>query len=205
MSKLFAIALGALVALTAHASRAQEVVAPTVEPLDPAAVFRYDPIAQQNVAVAAEEIKLGNVYFRYSPLLKQHVWSLAIDGGGFAYAMAPGSVVQARQLDIRATPEQQRQALQARAPEMAQIMDIRGARAYVKLDDAGQWQILRRPTVSAVYDLETLRRWEWHGGRRVAVLHTAGDDWLLVDGKFAPASYSAPFGYAYQSGLHCCW
>jgi hypothetical protein len=179
-------------------------VAPTVEPLDPAAVFRYDPFAQQNVAVTAEEIQPGFIYYRYSESLKRHVWSLAREGGGFEYSMAPGSVLQARQLDIRATVEQQRQALQAWAPEMAQIMDIRGARAYVKLDDAGHWQLLRRPTVAAVYDLATLRRWEWHGGRRVAVLHSNGDDWLVVDGKFTPASYGVAFGYAW-GGATCCW
>jgi hypothetical protein len=83
-------------------------------------------------------------------------------------------------------------------------MDTRGGRAYVTLDDAGAWQLLQRPTIAAVYDLETLRRWEWHGGRRVAVLHSYGDDWLLIDGKFAPASYGPAFGYAY-GGARCCW
>lgn len=166
---------------------------------DPSAVFRFDPISNELVAVPAAEVRPGFIYYHFNPRLNRRVWSLATANGGFEYAMAPDSVQPARLLDLHATPEQLRSELVENAPEVAKIMDIRGGIAYVRLTADQRWVLVRQPTIANVYDLETLRRWEWHGERRVAVMHTAGYDWLLVDGKFVPASYRA----AFASG--CCW
>lgn len=189
--------------------RAQEAVAPGAAAADDhTAIFRYDPFEQKLIAVPAHEVKPGYLYSRYSELLKRRVWSLGRADGGFDYAMAVGSVQPAWRLDLRATPEQQRQTLQARAPELANMMDIRGARAYVQLEPTGTWELMRRPTLANIYDEETLRRWEWHGERRVGVLHTGGYEWLLVDGNFVPAT-GAPMmvGLPRFGGapLSCCW
>jgi hypothetical protein len=172
-----------------------------------ARIDRYDPFLAKLVAVAPADVKPGFVYLRYSPQLKRRVWSVAAEGGGFLYAMAPGSVQPARALDLRATPQQMRAELMARAPELAKIMDIRGGVAYVVLTDQGAWQLVRQPTIANVYDLETGRRWEWHGERRVAVVHTGGDDWLQVDGRFVPASYPVMAWSAYpaRAGSACCY
>ena len=34
-----------------------------------------------------------------------------------------------------------------------------------------------------------MRRWEWHGQRRVAVRHTAGYEWVIIDGEYLPAVF----------------
>jgi hypothetical protein len=154
---------------------------------DPAAVYRYDPFLNQLVPVPPAEVKPGFLYSRHSPRLNRRVWSLAREGGGFEYAMAPGSVQPARALDLRATPEQQRAVLEARAPDLARIMDIRGTIAHMRLTEDGAWQLVRQQTIASVLDMETGRRWEWHGPRRVAVVHTAGYEWTLVGGRLAPA------------------
>jgi hypothetical protein len=159
---------------------------------DEAAFYRYDPFLQEMIPVPRLEIKPGYLYTRRSEQLGRRVWSIARADGGFDYAMAPGSVQPAWRLDLRASAERQRAELEARAPEMAQIMDIRGERAHVKLDDAGVWQLATLPTIPSVYDLQTLRRWEWHGQRRVAVVHTDGYEWSVVRGKYSPAFVLAP-------------
>ena len=105
----------AILALAAAAPAARSQPPATPAPLDdPAVVYRYDPLNEQLIAVPAEEIKPGYVYNRYHPLLRRRVWSHAVAGGGFVYAMAPGSVQPARALDLRATPQQLRDALTSR-------------------------------------------------------------------------------------------
>lgn len=177
---VFAAALGCGLVGLSHAQ-------PPAPPVDTAAVYRYDPLTDTLVAVTAEEIKPGYVYNRYNANMGRRVWSLAREGGGFEYAMAPGSVQQAALLDLRATEEELRDELNERAPELAKMMDIRGAVAHVRLTDDGRWELVRQMTIGSVFDLETGRRWEWHGPRRVAVMHTTGYEWMLVDGRFLPA------------------
>ena len=204
MNKRLSVGYALAALLMASGARAQESVAPGAATADDhAAIFRYDPFDRKLIAVPAGEVKAGYLYSRYSAQLKRRVWSVGREGGGFEYAMATRSVQPAWRLDLRATPERQRQELLARAPELANIMDIRGARAFVQLDDKGVWQLMVRPTIANIYDEETLRRWEWHGERRVAVMHTNGYEWLMVDGKFVPATYGVEaFGDAPRG---CCW
>jgi hypothetical protein len=181
------IALAIAVASAATSVGQAQPLAPSD---DPAVIYRYDPLIEKLIAVPAEEITPGFVYYRYHPHLGRRVWSQAVEGGGFEYAMAPGSVQLARALDLRATQQQLREALTSRAPELARVMDIRGALAFVRLLPDGAWDLVRQPTIASVYDLETSRRWEWHGERRVAVVHTGGYEWTLVDGKFHPVTFT---------------
>ncbi len=156
-------------------------------PVDTTTVYRFDPLTDQLVAIPAEEIKPGYIYNRYHPVMGRRVWSLAGEGGGFEFAMAPGSVQRAALLDLRATREELRDELNERAPQLAKMMDIRGAVAYVRLTEDGRWELVQQMTIGSVFDLETGRRWEWHGPRRVAVMHTTGYEWMVVDGRFLPA------------------
>lgn len=187
MVRLGFVVVLSLAWLAARHSAAQEPAAPPADDL--ATVYRFDPFLDTLVAVPAEEIKPGFAYYRHHPGLGRRVWSLAAIDGGFEYAMAVGSVVPARALDLRATPAEMQRELAREAPELKRIMDTRGTIAHVRLTDERTWNLVRQPTIPSVYDLATLRRWEWHGERRVAVMHTGGFDWLLVDGEFVPASY----------------
>jgi hypothetical protein len=207
MNVLRACALSTLLVIAASAV-AQEPVVPAPEPTDdPAAVLRYDPFSKQLIAVPQNEIKPGYVYNRFSAPLNRRVWSIAGADGEFLYAMAPGSVQAAWQLDLRASRERQMQELIAQAPELARMMDDRGARAYVRLDENDAWQLVPRITIASVYDLETLRRYEWHGQRRVNIVSSTGYEWLQSDGEFVPATYEAfyPASPWRQPGEFCCW
>jgi hypothetical protein len=203
MKVLRASALLTLSMIAATAA-AQEPVVPAAPPTeDRAAILRYDPFIKQLVAVPLSEIKPGYVYNRYSAPLRRRVWSVAGENGEFLYAMAPGSVQAAWQLDLRASRERQFQELIAQAPELARMMDDRGARAYVQLDENDVWQLVPRITIANVYDLETLRRYEWHGQRRVSIVSSTGYEWLQVDGEFVPATFASPTWGA--SAAACCW
>jgi hypothetical protein len=150
-------------------------------------VQRFDPINNRIVDVPPAEIKPGFLYNHYHAGLGRRVWSVATPDGGFLYAMAPGSVQPARALDLRATEQQLRTELIQREPELAKLLDIRGGTASVRLTPNETWEVVAQPTISSVFDLETGRRWEWHGRRRVAVVHTYGYEWTLVDGRFMPS------------------
>ena len=112
-----AIAIALAAPRPAHAQPAPPVahVGPQLAAADPAAIFRFDPFLAQVVEVPAAEVKPGYLYNHYHPQLRRRVWSVAVEGGGFEYAMAPGSTQPAQMLDLRATPQQQREELIARA------------------------------------------------------------------------------------------
>ncbi len=188
---LMILSLVASVLGAAPLAMAQDAaVAPPATPQAPVAqdvVQRFDPIDNRMVDVPPAEIKPGFLYNRYHAGLGRRVWSVATPDGGYLYAMAPGSVQPARSLDLRATEQQLRAELTERAPELAKILDIRGGTACVRLTPNETWEVVAHPTIPSVLDLETGRRWEWHGRRRVAVVHTLGYEWMLVDGRIVPS------------------
>ena len=150
------------------------------EPLDRTAVYRHDPILAKLVVVPAAEIKKDHVYFRYSPAR-----------GRFLYALGPGSVQPVRLFDIRATDEEKRRALESRAPAAAKLFATQGAQPALTLDAAGEWKLAGTPTDGSVFDVESGRRFEWHGDRMVEVVHSGGNSWSRRGGRYVPAG-SAP-------------
>jgi hypothetical protein len=119
--------------------------------------------------------------------------------------MGPGSTQPAGRLDVRATLEQRARFLETEAPSLAEVIRRQGGAAFIRLNASDQWELVPFTTIASVFNLEDGRRWEWHGDRRVAVLHTYGDDWPLVEGKYVPAS-TGPWGYGgwgYGDGAYC--
>lgn len=157
------------------------------EALDRAVVYRFDPIQSKLVAVPPAEIKIDHVYYRYSAARSRHVWSKAAGKGRFVYVMGPGSVQLASLFDIRATAEEKQKALESRSPAAAKLFATRGAQPALKLDAAGRWSIATVPTDGSVFDLETGRRFEWHGDRAVEVVHSGGNSWTRRDDRYVPA------------------
>lgn len=155
--------------------------------LDPAVIYRFDPVKGRVLPIPGNELKPEHVYLRHVPRLGRHAWSLAHADGSLHYAMGPGSVQLARQFDLRISEAERQRELEARAPELARRLAILGARPTVRLDDDGQWQLQQTPALTHVFDLETGARWEWHGGRRVPVAHSGGNAWRLVAGRYRPA------------------
>lgn len=160
----------------------------TTVDLDPAFVYRFDPITESFSPIERADRKPGCVYRRHNPQLGRWVWSRATADGGLEYSMGPGSVQPAWRFDLTATPEERRRALEARAPEIARLYDVQGARAAVILGGDDTWQLHGVTTTGRIFDLETGERWEWHDERRVGIVHPGGNAWQWRDGRYVPAS-----------------
>jgi hypothetical protein len=163
--------------------------------LDRAVVYRYDPIHAKLVAVPAAEIKKDHVYYRYSPSRGRHVWSKAAGQGRFLYTLGPGSVQPARLFDIRATDEEKRRALESRAPSAAKLFATQGAQPALRLGAADEWKLAAVPADGSVFDLETARRFEWHGDRMVEVVHSGGNSWSRRGDRYVPAGAVRSVGW----------
>jgi len=156
------------------------------------AVYRYDLLLQKLVTVPTKERKAGHVYYRFHPGRGRHVWSIATADGGFRYALGPGSVQQTRQFDLRASPEERQRQLQARAPELARLLEIQGSLPTVRLAADDRWELNVGPSVTSVFDLDTGRRWEWHGTEPVGVIHSGGPRWRAAEKDYLPVDPISP-------------
>ncbi len=149
-------------------------------------VYRFDPVTETLEPVAFEEIRPGHVYSRYDSGLGCWVWSKADASRQLRYAMGEGSVQPARMFDLRGTDAERQRALEQRAPELARLLTIQGARPMLRLNAEGRWVIGPTPCVSSVYDITTRERWEWHHDVPSRIAHTGGTRWEIVDGRYAP-------------------
>lgn len=163
-------------------------------------VYRNDLIGQKLVPVPRAEQKAGSVYYRYHAGRGRHVWSLSTGDGGFRYAMGPGSVQETRQFDLRASAEERQRQLQARAPGAARLLEIQGTMPSVRLAADDRWELTtdagpggpNGPSVPSVFDLDTSRRWEWHGSEPTGVIHSGGNHWTPGGRDYLPVAPLRP-------------
>lgn len=176
-----------LIAMAIIPVAAADAVAKADAPkLDPSLVYRYDPITEAFSPIDRAKIKPAHVYFRFSPGLGRWVWSKATFDRRLEFAMGPGSIQSAFLFDLTATMEERMRVLQERAPELARMYAVQGARASMILAADGTWALHGISSVGHVYDLETSQRWEWHGDHRAEVVHGGGNSWRMDDGRFMP-------------------
>ena len=154
---------------------------------DRSRIYRLDLASETLEAVAPTTLRPGHVYSRFEPGLGRWVWSKADAGGGLRYAMGEGSVQPARMFDLKGTDAERQRILEKRAPELARLFTIQGARPMLELDAAGRWGLGPTPSVSSVYDTATGERWEWHADKPARVVHAGGTRWTIVAGRYVPA------------------
>jgi hypothetical protein len=140
----------------------------------------------QFIRVPDEEIKPGFAYSYYNQRLSRRVWGLARDDGSFHYAFGEGTTLPVDVFDLRLPRETEARRLEEASPGLQQRLAITGGAPAVVMTAGGTWRLLPFQSLSSVFDIETGHRWEWHGRRRVAVLHTDGDQWQVVDGRYRP-------------------
>lgn len=201
----------------APADAAEAVNPPTVATdaeLDRQTVYRFVPavegsrLGQRLAAVASDDLKPKSIYYRFHPQLGRHAWSVLADDGQWYFALGPGSTVRTELLDIRLTPQQRIDVLETFAPRLKQKLEepdkAKSINLYLRLGENDEWRLQGdslTPKVQSVFDLPSGRRWEWHGERRHAVLHTTGDMWQVIDGKYVPVSINLGLGVIYD-GCH---
>lgn len=150
-------------------------------------VYRYDPVSEKLYPVEPRQLRPGHVYGRYDAGLARWTWSKADSTGNLRYAMGEGSTQPARMFDLQGTDAERQRVLERRAPELARLLKIQGARPMLRLDATGRWGLGPTPSVSSVFDVGTGERWEWHGDRPSRVVHSAGDRWRAAAGWYEPA------------------
>lgn len=169
------------------------------------AVYRYVPAARDKRLVQRlEEIALDKladqrVYLHYNDRLGRHAWGLHVADGRFRYAIGEGSTLRVELFDINLNQQERQEVLDAVAPRLKQKLEdpdkARNVNLYLRLNRGNQWQLVgysSLPKAQSVFDLETGQRWEWHGAQRHAVLHTLGDVWQIVDGRYVPTAFALP-------------
>ena len=154
--------------------------------LDKDTIYRLDLFTETLKPQLKKDLKVGAVYFRFSTLSGHHVWSRLSEENVFEFAMGPGSVQPAWRFDIREGKEDQLRLLEERSPELYKRLMVQGARPMIKLLDNGRWDLDLASNEGRVFDIETGNRWEWHGGRRVRVVHTAGKNWIYANQIYHP-------------------
>lgn len=166
---------------------------------DTSVIYKYDPVMQKYSAVDRRAIKKDRVYYRYSPTLGTWVWSKADAAGTLRYAFGPGSSQPAALFDMPESTAERTKALEKQAPELAKRLAISGAKPSLRLGADGRWALMPDSTKGRVFDLETGRRWEWHGSRPKPVTHGPGlDRWALAPGRYVPLGegrFSIPPSY----------
>jgi hypothetical protein len=157
------------------------------------AVKRFDP-GRRALVIVQNPIP-GKIYNHYSAELKRRVWAFARSDGNFSHALGEGSTQSTKQFDFPYSTAQQQEMVAEVAPRWARAMQQVGSDLFVRLNREQTWKLVQHLTIPSIYDLETGRRWEWHGNRRVAVGHTTGYRWRVVNGHYLPESYY-PYGMA---------
>ena len=165
-------------------------VAQAQEDLDRNSIYRVDPNIRRLNVVPQDEIRLGFVYKYYNPKLEKHVWGIAIEGGKFRYAMGPGSMQPADRFDLRLTELEKQRLIDESAPALSRGVQGLGRKVYAQLKENDEWDIHLSTSIPKVYDQLTQRRWEWHGTRRLGVLHTYGPYWTWEEGSYLPLTFS---------------
>ncbi|MFZ4731623.1 MAG: hypothetical protein ACOYK7_03685 [Pirellulales bacterium] len=152
--------------------------------LDPAVIYRYDPLSDKLTAIAPKDLKTGNVYLRHSHERGAHVWSRVDDGGVLRYDIGPGSSIPVKLFDLMADQETRRKAIEKRAPELARRLAVQGGRPSLRLGNDGRWSLDQASNEGRIFDRETGRRYEWHRGEPVPVVNTGGNSWLWTGTRY---------------------
>ena len=158
--------------------------------LDRQAVYRVQPGLEETTLerVPPAEVKPGLAYNYYHPGLGQRVWGIAEGKGEFRYAFGEGTILPTEGLDLRISEALKNEILERNAPGLRKALESTGDSPSVRLDAEGRWRLVRAKSGVRIFDIASGKRWEWHGRSRKAVLHTHGDRWQVVSGRYVPAS-----------------
>ncbi len=153
-----------------------------------AAVRRYDPRNRSFVSVAATQIQPGKIYNHLSQRQGRYVWAYAKVGGGFDYALGIGSTELPSNFDLVTSSQQTKKLLEDAAGTWFERSQQEGSTIFVRLGADNVWHVASGRTIRSHYDLNTGRRWEWHGNQRAAVVHTNGYRWTTSGDRYLPAN-----------------
>lgn len=152
-------------------------------------VRKINPLTRELLPVEPGKIIPGKIYKHFSPAHNRYVWAYAVEDGGFSYAFGPGTTEFPANFDLATSAAQTEQLLESEAGA-AWTKSVRQGEGkfMVRLTPEDRWEVLRFASIRSHFDLDTGQRWEWQGGRKVAVLNTNGYEWKFADGWYVPAN-----------------
>ena len=176
-------------------------------------ILRWDPVDEELLPIAREELKPGYVYSHFSDRLNRRVWSYLQTDGEFWYALGEGTTLKGRRLDVRAITGDRLEKLKDKHPDLAAELEEHGrilTVLYFALDGDGAWRAVSTAKHPTIYNLETGQRWErvyrkhaepgntWQPGPAafLPVVHTWGSSWAVQGGKYVPAPSGCGCGMA---------
>jgi hypothetical protein len=151
-------------------------------------VRKFDPINSSFVAVSPDKVVPGKIYSHYSSRHGRYVWAIALEGGKFSYALGQGSTEYPRNFDLVTSAAETQNLIASRVGDWAKVSQSQGRQILVRLQATGLWQVLQISSIRSHFDLDSGRRWEWHGERKVAVGHTGGYRWRYDGNRYQPAN-----------------
>ncbi len=166
-------------------------------------VRRADPRSGEPVPVDPAQIKPGKIYSHFSPRHNRYVWAYAVEGGGFSYALGPGSTELPENFDLATSSRETQQLVEEAAGTWFEKSRTEASKIYVRLGTDGRWEVVPTRTIRSHYDLDSGLRWEWHGRRRVSVLNSRGYHWGFNGKSYVPASSPVVLGPHISSSCAC--
>ncbi len=152
-------------------------------------VRRPDPRSSDLLPVSPEQIKPGKIYNHFSQRHNRYVWAYAKAGGEFSYALGTGSTELPDNFDLVTSKSQTKELVEAVAGPWAEKSRLAGKQILVRLGADEKWQIVPARSIRSHYDIESSQRWEWHGERKVGILHSNGNTWSYHGSKYAPMNF----------------
>jgi hypothetical protein len=182
--------VGSLVPVCATAQEPTSAPMPrSLAGTDPSLVYRFDLMTDKLIPTKRDDMKVGYIYYHFSPKRNAWAWSYWQKDGRFWYDFGEGTTQNAWLFDIRATPDevakrlQEFPALERRVAQYAEAICLR-------LQADGRWRIVGTGIVQSIFNLETGERWQQFSSDRsyIPVLHTGGNSWTVRNGKYEAGS-----------------
>lgn len=148
----------------------------------------FDPVKREFVPIDPVKVEPGKIYNHYSDRHGEYVWAYAKGDGKFSYALGPGTLEMPTNVALTTTPEETDRLLEERGFGTRDPRRWYRTEVRIRMDGNQEWQVLEQNYSSnrSHFDLDSHRRWEWHGDRRIPVRHTGGDTWRYDDGRYVP-------------------
>lgn len=171
----------------AAAQETGSIVPRVLTAADPKVTYRLDLIAGKLEPIKRDDLKVGYVYYHFSPRRNLWAWSYYQQDGSFWYAFGEGTTQEAWSFDIRASREEIAKRLEE-FPDLARQMERYNQSFCLRLQADGRWKVVATGLPPSIFNAETGERWQWLSDKYIGVVHTGGNSWTVRDGNYYAGS-----------------
>jgi hypothetical protein len=152
------------------------------------AVRQFDPRSGEFLKVDPADVSAGEIYNHYSSRHERYVWAYALEDGSFSYPLGPGTTESPRNFALAMSDAEMEQLLRSAGNTVGRSW-VENQEIRVRLGVDDKWSVLATAGSNrSHFDLNSGRRWEWHGSRRMPVSHINGYTWRYDSGRYVAAN-----------------